>query len=112
MEHLQEYVKQQDLDYNLCYSDGKHIYEQIYPYIGKNKIILAHGAGMFCILFMEDKSQVIEIIPKFKLDEDNGAAQGIKRICGIKNNKLKRLVKRNGMSVKNMNSNEFLFDIN
>jgi hypothetical protein len=84
---------------SLIYTDGKHLYEQIYPYINKNNIILGHGAGMFFTLFMKKKAKVIEIIPPEKIIELNGAAQGLIRISHIKNFKIKRLLLKNHTSI-------------
>jgi len=92
----------------LLYSDGRHIYEQIYPYINKSNIILGHGAGMFFTLFMKNSARVVEIIPVDKIKELNGAAQGLIRISQIKNFKLKRLVLDNHKSIISNDNNIML----
>jgi len=86
--------------------DGEHIYEQIYEYINKKKIILGHGAGMFFTLFMNNKSSILEIIPLYKIKKMNGAAQGLVRISKLKKCNLKRIILDNHksiLSVKNIN---------
>ncbi len=45
------------------YGDGKHLYDQIAPYINATSLTLCHGAGMAWILFMKPSPTVIELKP-------------------------------------------------
>lgn len=64
LEKLPLYLKD-NYDINaICVSgDGKHIYEQIYPYINCKRMIFCHGAGMVFRLFLDRESKVLEIVP-------------------------------------------------
>ena len=76
-------------------TDCLPILKQISYFIFHNKIILEHGAGMVFCLFMQNNTKIIEIIPLFKHNKKNGAAQGLKRICNLKNFKLRRIILEN-----------------
>ena len=113
LDKLQKILSNNKRIVSLIYSDGKHLYEQIYPYINKNNIILGHGAGMFFTLFMKKKAKVIEIIPPEKITELNGAAQGLIRISHIKRFKLKRFILNNHTSIlSTCNINSLFYFIN
>lgn len=105
MEILKYYFKNKDVSF--CYGDGKNIYEQIFPYINKENIILSHGAGMVFVLFMKNGSKVIEIITPQKYNGRDGSVQGLKRICIAKKNSLKQIVLKNKTSIKNINRKLF-----
>jgi hypothetical protein len=81
-------------------NDLGHIYDQIYPYINKSNIILVHGAGMFFTLFMNDKSNVVELITRNKMWE-KGSAQGLKMIGKIKSFNIEHIFIENKQDIFN-----------
>ena len=90
------------LDTEVVYvnSDGESLLSQVKRYNqGYNNILLEHGAGMVFILFMEQCSNVVEIITPQKNNSKNGAEQGCRRLCYLMNNKLHRIVMENRCSV-------------
>jgi hypothetical protein len=73
--------------------DNMPILKQISYYINANRILLEHGAGMVFILFMKEKSNVIELItPDKQANKKCGAVQGAMRLCAFKKSKLSRVV--------------------
>lgn len=81
-------------------TDGMPILKQISYYVGHNKIILEHGAGMVFTLFMNPGSKIIEIIPPKKLKHyRDGAVQGLPRISKSRGYKLQRVVLNNNQSI-------------
>lgn len=88
--------------------DGKHLYKQIFYYINKKQLWLVHGAGMFFSIFMKDKSNIVEIIPSAKMNEFNGAAQGLTRIGILKKFHIERIVIENNKSIYSVMIENFI----
>ena len=91
--------------------DGKHLYDQIFPYIDQTSLWLIHGAGMFFSLFMQDKSTIVEIISAKKVNEFNGAARGMKRIAKIKSFTLERIILNNNESIFSIHLNYYIKNV-
>ena len=70
-------LRKYDISSKVITHDGKHLYKQIFHYINKKSLWLVHGAGMFFSVFMKDKSHIVEFISPAKVNEFNGAAQGL-----------------------------------
>lgn len=99
MESLPKILKNYNISSNILTHDGKHLYQQIYPYIDETNIWLIHGAGMFFTSFMKDKSNVVELITSQKFHEFNGAAQGLKRLANLKQFNHERIIIEHNKSI-------------
>jgi hypothetical protein len=73
-------------------SDTLTLQQQITQYVNANVLVLGHGAGMVHMLWMQPKSLVVEIIPRTKAKDNNGAVQGCRRLCTIMGFRLERIV--------------------
>ena len=73
-------------------TDAHTLKEQIQQYSCANRLILGHGAGMVHMLWMQPDSKVIEIVPRHKFEQKNGAVQGATRLCKILKFDLKQIV--------------------
>lgn len=92
------------------WGDGNHLYDQIYPYINKNKLILGHGAGMVFSLFLNDDAKILEIITPDKFTNNSGDVQGLIRFSKIKNFKLNRIILENHKDIFSINIKEYLIN--
>jgi hypothetical protein len=76
----------------LVFDDGLSLKQQIRQYAFATALVLGHGAGMLHLLWMKPSSLVVELIPALKVEEDNGAAQGCKRLADLLKFDFKRVV--------------------
>jgi hypothetical protein len=86
-------------DTEYIYADNEPLLSQIKPYLNRSKLIIEHGAGMFFVLFMEEKSKIMEILTPEKFKTKKTADQSLRRICKNRNNVLERVVVPNKGSI-------------
>lgn len=109
MNILKDYYSELNLSIKECYSDNMHLYKQIYEYLYHDKLVLAHGAGMFFILFMNNNSKIIEIMPGELAIQNKPAVQSIIRLCKLKNSNFKRVILENNESITKLCKKDFYF---
>ena len=78
----------------LLKSDTYTLQQQIMQYVHANVLVLGHGAGMVHLLWMKPRTCVVEIIPRQKEADQNGAVQGCRRLCRILQFRLQRIIVR------------------
>lgn len=95
--------------------DGQPILKQISNFMNCNRMILEHGAGMVFCLFLNNHTKIIEIItPEKNSRKNDGAVQGLIRICKLNRYGLRRIIIPNKTSIlqaenklKNLQKNFF-----
>jgi hypothetical protein len=83
--------------------DGMTLKQQIRHYVDANVLVLGHGAGMVQMLWMRPRSVIVEIIPKKKSVERNGAVQGCRRLTKLLHFALEQVVLPNTHGDVNVN---------
>jgi hypothetical protein len=95
--------QQQQQTVRVICDDGMTLKQQIRHYVDANVLVLGHGAGMVQMLWMRPRSVIVEIIPKKKSVEKNGAVQGCKRLTKLLHFALERVVLPNTHGDVNVN---------
>ena len=82
------------MEVQLLGSETLTLQQQINQYVNANLLVLGHGAGMLHLLWMRPRTCVVEIMPRTKQKNNDGAVQGCKRLCRMLGFLLRRIIVR------------------